>query len=58
MDVRGVCAQCARARAAARALQVETRCSLGSWQPGDEPDRFFRVMADGSEEAFTWPDKG
>ncbi|WP_158774935.1 hypothetical protein [Cobetia sp. L2A1] len=46
------------ARAAAAALQVESRCSLGSWQPGDEPDRFYRILPDGSEEAFTWPDKG
>ena len=28
------------AQHAAEALQVEVRCSLGGWHPGDDPDRF------------------
>ncbi|MEE3215560.1 MAG: hypothetical protein VX259_08320 [Pseudomonadota bacterium] len=46
------------ARAAAKALECEVRCSLGGWQPGDDPDRFLRVLPDGSESAFDWPDSG
>ncbi|MCM2972328.1 hypothetical protein [Larsenimonas suaedae] len=46
------------ARAAQAALGVEVRCSLGGWQPGDEPDRFYRVKAGGEEEVFHWPDSG
>ncbi|QJQ95023.1 MULTISPECIES: hypothetical protein [Halomonadaceae] len=46
------------ARDASTALGCEVRCSLGGWQPGDDPDRFWRVLPDGTEEAFTWPDSG
>ncbi|MCK0713420.1 hypothetical protein ACFO0U_05040 [Chromohalobacter sarecensis] len=46
------------ARDAARTLGCEVRCSLGGWQPGDEPDRFWRVRADGEEGAIDWPDSG
>ncbi|MBZ9558141.1 MULTISPECIES: hypothetical protein [unclassified Modicisalibacter] len=46
------------ARDAARALGCEVRCSLGGWQPGDDPDRFWQVRADGQEGAITWPDSG
>ncbi|NWO57242.1 hypothetical protein [Chromohalobacter israelensis] len=46
------------ARAAARTLGCEVRCSLGGWQPGDEPDRFWQVRADGVEGAIHWPDQG
>ena len=46
------------ARAAARTLGCEVRCSLGGWQPGDEPDRFWQVHADGEEGAIHWPDQG
>lgn len=46
------------ARDAARALGCEVRCSLGGWQPGDDPDRFWQVKPDGSEDAIVWPDSG
>ena len=46
------------ARDARESLGIEVRCSLGGWQPGDEPDRFFRVLASGEEEVFHWPDPG
>lgn len=46
------------ARAAAAHLGCEIRCSLGGWQPGDDPDRFLRVCSDGREEEFIWPDSG
>ncbi|MDR5867180.1 hypothetical protein [Halomonas koreensis] len=49
-------ADCAR-EAAAR-LGCEVRCSLGGWQPGDDPDRFLQVKADGSEATIDWPDSG
>lgn len=46
------------ARDASAALGCEVRCSLGGWQPGDDPDRFWRVLPDGREDAITWPDPG
>ncbi|MDN3521339.1 hypothetical protein [Halomonas ramblicola] len=46
------------ARAAAAHLGCEVRCSLGGWQPGDDPDRFLRVLPDGSEAEIDWPDSG
>lgn len=46
------------ARAASQTLACEVRCSLGGWQPGDDPDRFFQVLADGSEGVIYWPDAG
>ncbi|MHB0776816.1 hypothetical protein [Halomonas sp. WWR20] len=46
------------ARAAAARLQCEVRCSLGGWQPGDDPDRFWQIQPDGTEAAITWPDSG
>ncbi|WP_110666997.1 hypothetical protein [Salinicola halophilus] len=46
------------AREAARSLGCETRCSLGGWQPGDDPDRFWQVLPDGTENAISWPDSG
>ncbi|MGJ7459532.1 hypothetical protein ACR80S_00200 [Halomonas sp. MA07-2] len=46
------------ARAAATRLGCEVRCSLGSWHPGDDPDRFLRVLPDGSEAEIDWPDSG
>ncbi len=46
------------ARDAARALGCEVRCSLGGWQPGDDPDRFWQVHPDGQESAIVWPDSG
>ncbi|MDR5906318.1 hypothetical protein [Franzmannia qiaohouensis] len=46
------------ARDASQALACEVRCSLGGWQPGDDPDRFWRILPDGREEAITWPDSG
>ncbi len=46
------------ARAAANQLGCEVRCSLGSWHPGDDPDRFLRVLPDGSEAEIDWPDSG
>ncbi|CAM3385472.1 hypothetical protein [Halomonas lysinitropha] len=47
------CAQEAAAR-----LGCEVRCSLGGWQPGDDPDRFLQVLPDGSEQPIDWPDSG
>ncbi|MGR2738276.1 hypothetical protein ACUY1T_07475 [Billgrantia sp. Q4P2] len=49
---------CDCARDAASRLGCEVRCSLGGWQPGDEPDRFWQVLPDGSEGAIDWPDSG
>ncbi|MCB8890490.1 hypothetical protein [Vreelandella malpeensis] len=46
------------AQAVAKALGVEVRCSLGGWHPGDDPDAFWQVLADGREQAITWPDSG
>jgi hypothetical protein len=46
------------ARTAARRLGCEVRCSLGGWLPGDDPDRFLRVLPDGREEEIDWPDSG
>ncbi|TDR50191.1 hypothetical protein DFP85_12924 [Halomonas ventosae] len=46
------------AREAAARLGCEVRCSLGGWQPGDDPDRFLQVLPDGSEQAIDWPDSG
>lgn len=46
------------ARDAAHALACEVRCSLGGWQPGDDPDRFWQVLPDGRESAIDWPDSG
>jgi len=46
------------ARAAAEALGCEVRCSLGGWQPGDDPDRFLQVTPDGNEQPIDWPDSG
>lgn len=46
------------ARAAAQALACEVRCSLGSWHPGDDPDRFLQVLPNGSEVEIDWPDSG
>ncbi|MGM0784668.1 MAG: hypothetical protein ACQEUM_11180 [Pseudomonadota bacterium] len=46
------------ARDAAARLGCEVRCSLGSWQPGDDPDRFWQVLPDGTERAIDWPDSG
>jgi hypothetical protein len=46
------------ARAAARRLGGEVRCSLGGWQPGDDPDRFWQVLPDGREAEIDWPDVG
>ena len=46
------------AREAARQLGCEVRCSLGGWQPGDNPDRFWRVLPNGEEDAIDWPDSG
>ncbi|RTR03397.1 hypothetical protein [Halomonas nitroreducens] len=46
------------AREAAATLGCEVRCSLGGWQPGDDPDRFLQVLPDGSESAIDWPDSG
>lgn len=46
------------ARDVARALACEVRCSLGGWQPGDDPDRFWQVRPDGQEGAIVWPDSG
>ena len=39
-------------------LGCEVRCSLGGWQPGDDPDRFLQVLPDGTEQAIDWPDSG
>ncbi|WP_199287812.1 hypothetical protein [Kushneria phosphatilytica] len=46
------------ARQASQALNCKVRCSLGSWQPGDDPDRFLQVNADGEEHVIDWPDSG
>ncbi|MGM1051805.1 MAG: hypothetical protein ACQEXO_05360 [Pseudomonadota bacterium] len=46
-------ADCARAAAQ---LGCEVRCSLGSWHPGDDPDRFLQLLPDGSEAEIDWPD--
>ncbi len=46
------------ARDAAARLGCEVRCSLGGWQPGDDPDRFWQVLPDGHEGAIDWPDSG
>ncbi|MBB3142300.1 hypothetical protein [Halomonas organivorans] len=46
------------ARAAAKRLGCEVRCSLGGWQPGDDPDRFLQVRPDGGEATIDWPDSG
>ena len=43
---------------AAEALQTEVRCSLGGWNPGDDPDRFWQVLPGGKEGAIEWPDSG
>ncbi|GHE22354.1 hypothetical protein [Halomonas urumqiensis] len=44
------------ALAAAAHLGCKVRCSLGGWQPGDDPDRFLEIMPDGSQAAIDWPD--
>ena len=49
---------CDCARDAAARLGCVVRCSLGGWQPGDDPDRFWQVLPDGSEGAIDWPDSG
>ncbi|GHC24483.1 hypothetical protein [Aidingimonas halophila] len=36
----------------------EVRCSLGSWQPGDDPDRFLQLLPSGEEREIDWPDSG
>lgn len=46
------------ARDAAARLGCEVRCSLGGWQPGDDPDRFLQVLPDGGENEIDWPDSG
>ncbi|WP_275288692.1 hypothetical protein [Halomonas elongata] len=46
------------AREAANRLDCEVRCSLGGWQPGDDPDAFLQVLPDGSEATIDWPDSG
>ncbi|SEM00632.1 hypothetical protein [Halomonas caseinilytica] len=46
------------AREAASKLGCEVRCSLGGWQPGDDPDRFLQVLPDGQEATIDWPDSG
>ncbi|TDO06131.1 MULTISPECIES: hypothetical protein [Halomonas] len=46
------------AREAAARLGCEVRCSLGGWQPGDDPDRFLQVKADGHEQPIDWADSG
>ncbi|MFB9145830.1 hypothetical protein ACFFU2_04755 [Halomonas alkalicola] len=46
------------ARAAAAQVGCEVRCSLGGWHPGDDPDRFLKVLPDGSESEIDWPDSG
>ncbi|MCW4149747.1 hypothetical protein OM427_09420 [Halomonas sp. 18H] len=46
------------AHEAARRLGCEVRCSLGGWQPGDEPDHFLQIMPDGQETTIEWPDSG
>lgn len=46
------------AQEAALALGCEVRCSLGGWQPGDDPDRFWRVRPGQEGEVFHWPDSG
>ncbi|GHB20023.1 hypothetical protein [Salinicola rhizosphaerae] len=46
------------AREAAATLACEARCSLGGWQPGDDPDRFWQVLPDGREGTIDWPDSG
>ncbi|WP_048306345.1 hypothetical protein [Halomonas sp. PR-M31] len=46
------------AREAVEWLNCEVRCSLGGWQPGDDPDRFWQIRPDSSEEALHWPDSG
>nr|WP_298414933.1 hypothetical protein [uncultured Halomonas sp.] len=46
------------AREAVERLDCEIRCSLGGWQPGDEPDRFLQVCPGGKEGAIHWPDSG
>ncbi|MDL4861212.1 hypothetical protein NPJ88_002600 [Halomonas elongata] len=46
------------AREAAGRLGCEVRCSLGGWQPGDDPDRFLQVLPDGQETTIEWPDSG
>ncbi|WP_027965909.1 hypothetical protein [Halomonas halocynthiae] len=46
------------AHAAAAALECEVRCSLGGWHPGDAPDHFLQITADGSEHVIEWVDSG
>ncbi|WFF41879.1 hypothetical protein EVC62_10395 [Salinicola endophyticus] len=46
------------ARDAAAQLGCEARCSLGGWQPGDDPDRFWQVLPEGQEGTIDWPDPG
>lgn len=46
------------ARAINQALAIEVRCSLGGWQPGDAPDRFLHIDANGEEWVIEWPDSG
>lgn len=38
------------AREISRALQVQTRCVIGGWQEGDDPDEWWRVTADSAEK--------
>ncbi|WP_252109498.1 MULTISPECIES: hypothetical protein [unclassified Halomonas] len=46
------------ATAAAPALGVEVRCSLGGWSPGDDPDAFWQVRPNGEAQRIAWPDSG
>lgn len=46
------------ARDCVAALGCEVRCSLGGWSPGDDPDRFLQISADGSETVIEWIDSG
>ncbi|KXS39708.1 hypothetical protein KGQ90_09495 [Modicisalibacter tunisiensis] len=46
------------AREAVQRLGCEVRCSLGGWQPGDDPDRFWQVCPNGHEGPIDWPDSG
>lgn len=46
------------ARDCVAALGCEVRCSLGGWHPGDDPDRFLQITADGNETTIEWIDSG
>lgn len=44
------------AQAAAKELNQTVRCSLGPWQPGDDPDAWLEVTPQGEIRQIQWPE--